>query len=234
LNAPFGILPDAAFHVTGQRFELPGQPPGSLIFHLAPEAVDRMEFRTIRGHQQTHPMVWEDERCGRMAAPLIHQHDLQRVVRAACTFLENDWTSGGVQRWELQQKARTRWGCDRPIHGEVLETLLHCSHRLNATPRHTSTLDRQQANATGLLAKDADRAPGRWRRHRPDLGQGGLPPSWKRPLTCHHVLGVCFSASSWGPAAPPAAGSGRTSAPVYRRAPRPTPAPAIPSWLGHW
>jgi hypothetical protein len=95
-----------------------------------------------------------------MATPLSHQHDIQRVVITVCKLVEKALNIGRIQLGELQEKTFTRYGLDSPIYVEVLDTVLHGSDRFDAPECHTSALDRQQTNATFILAKDSYRTLG--------------------------------------------------------------------------
>jgi hypothetical protein len=97
-----------------------------------------------------------------MAAPIIHEHDVQRVLLAMGKFVDKDLKIGCIQLWELQEKAFPGRGFDSPIHVEVLETVLHGSDRFNAAQRNASTLDRQQAKPPFIRAKDSPRTLKRW------------------------------------------------------------------------
>jgi hypothetical protein len=77
-------------------------------------------------------------------------------------FVDKDLKIGCIQLWELQAKAFTGRGFDSSIHVEVLATVLHRSDRFTTAQRHASTLDRQQAKPTFVLAKDSHRTLKRW------------------------------------------------------------------------
>lgn len=107
-------------------------------------------------------MIWEDERLGRLAAPILHEPDVQRVWSAMGKVVDTDVTIGCIQLGELQDKACTGRGVDSPLHVEVLETVLQRSDRLNAAHRQASPLARPPATPTFILAQDPPRPLKRW------------------------------------------------------------------------
>jgi isoleucyl-tRNA synthetase len=97
-----------------------------------------------------------------MAAPIIHQHDMQGVLIMVRKLVEEDLKINRIQLWKLQKKALTGRGFDCTIHIKVLETVLDCSDWFDTTQRHASALHWQQPNTTFILAKDSDWLLMRW------------------------------------------------------------------------
>jgi hypothetical protein len=97
-----------------------------------------------------------------MTTPMIHQDDIQRLLRAVRKLIQNNLEADSMQRRSCQKKAFADRGLDNSIHIEVLKATLHGSHRLHTGQREASPLHRQPPKATFILAKDAPRALSRW------------------------------------------------------------------------
>jgi hypothetical protein len=80
-----------------QFFNLCSEDPRQLIFHIAPQALDRIEFGTIGQQEQTHDIIWHQQRFRFMTAPVIHEHDIQRILIVVRKLIQKDLKIDGVQ-----------------------------------------------------------------------------------------------------------------------------------------
>jgi hypothetical protein len=190
--------------------------PCQLRLHLAPPPRDGSAFGPLRRSAQTHHMSRDDLRLGRMTAPMIHEHHVQRRLRGVRQLMPQALNVDGGPRRSLQHKALPRGWFDGAIHIDVLELVRHWSHRCDTAQGHASALHRPQANTTFILTKAPHRGGSGWVRQRLDRSAGGLPPGGKTLLKCGHCFSVFLEAISGVPSIRPARETGPTCAPFYR------------------
>jgi hypothetical protein len=152
-----GRLSDDALNPGRQRFALGCQHPGERLVHLSPPARKGLACGTRGRPEGTPDRVRHEEPFRLLTTPSIPQPPVDRLLSVRCQLVQNDLHVSGVARRPRPQTARPgRWG-HRASPLEVLTRRRQQSHGLDATDRKAAAWPRQPANATFILAKDADR-----------------------------------------------------------------------------
>ncbi len=117
--------------------------PGDLIFHVAPEPLDRIEFWAIGWQQHESDIVWDGQSFGGMRTAIVEDENVQAVRISLGEGVEEDLKVGTVAAREAEKKVVTRRWRDGTIHIEALKGVLHRANRLHASRRQAAAADRQ-------------------------------------------------------------------------------------------
>jgi len=132
-------------------------PPGHVVLQGAPDPLDRVQLRAIWGQEEQTHVLREGELGGRVRVTVVQQEDIEAVRESVREGVDEELEHRGVQIRQLEEEPVTR----RRLHGaidiEPLEDMLDRANRLHPTRGEASAADREEAEATFILAEHAYR-----------------------------------------------------------------------------
>jgi hypothetical protein len=93
-----------------------------------------------------------------MTAPIIHLENIQCPWIVLSKLIQKDLEVDGIHLGEFQEKTFSGGWFNGPIHIEILKALLHETQWFHSDQGELAPLNREEAKATFILAKDAHRA----------------------------------------------------------------------------
>ena len=107
--------------------------PRQRIFEVAPNALHRVQLRTIRRQEHQAHVGWEGQGLGGMRPTVVQEQQIQALREGLRKGLDEELEALGVQIRQLQEKALARGRLDRAIDIEPLEDMLDRADGLDTT-----------------------------------------------------------------------------------------------------
>ena len=230
----FGILSKEGVDLIGQRFE-PGWPhPRPWPFHLWPQALEGMARRTIRRPKEPPDMLRHAQGFRRLTAPVVHEDEMQRLLRRRRTCMPKAVNVGGMPLRHLEKDTFPWARLDGTRQRKGLNATRPRAPWLHPRAREPAPWPRPSPTAALLLAQEAYRTLSRGMRSRRDRCQLVLPQGRNMRLNAPGLFRGFFSARSGAPCVWRAGESARPGGPSARPPTRHLPAATMASSLGHW
>lgn len=132
--------------VEGWRIEL--REP---IFEIAPQALDGIQLRRIRGKKQQRDIRGQAERLGFVKSAIVEQEEMEAGEIDGGEVVEEELEALGVEGRQLQKEALPRERFDGPVQVQTLEVIGRRHEGLDAACRDAPTEDGQEAAPTFVL-----------------------------------------------------------------------------------
>jgi hypothetical protein len=132
--------------------------PRQRIFEVAPNPLARVQLGTVGGQEHATHVSREDEPLSGRRATIGEEPEMQAVRASRREGVDADVKAFRVQRGQFSEEPLTGRGRHGAIDRAPLADVLDRSHRLHAIRREAPPADRQQAEATFVLAEYPDGA----------------------------------------------------------------------------
>jgi hypothetical protein len=127
--------------------------PRQGVFEVPPDPFNGAQLRAVGGQEHQAHVLREGEPLSRMGPTIVQQQEIQAVGESLREAIDEELEHLGVQIGQLQEEAVPRRRLDGAVDIEPLEDRLHAPDRLHATRRKAPSPDREEAEATFVLAK---------------------------------------------------------------------------------
>ena len=93
------------------------------ILEIAPQPLDGIQLRRIRGKEQEGHIFGQAERLGFVKGAIIEQEEMETDGVGGSEVVEEEVKALGVEGGQFQKEALARQGFDRPVEVEALEAI---------------------------------------------------------------------------------------------------------------
>jgi hypothetical protein len=128
--------------------------PGERVFEVSPDPLNRVQLRTIGRQEHEAHVGREGEPLGGVGPAVVQEQEIQAVREDLGEGIQEELEALRVEIRQLQEEPIARGRLDRPIDIEPLEDMLDAPDGLHAARGEAPAADRQEAEATFVLAKD--------------------------------------------------------------------------------
>jgi hypothetical protein len=152
------IPPEEMGNVVLLHIQIGELEPRQRVFEVAPDPLNRVQLGAVGGQEHEAHVSREQEPLSGMRPTIVEEQEIQAVRESRREGGNEDLEAFRVQIRQFQEEPLTGRGRHGAIDIAPLEDVLDRSHRLHAIRREAPPADRQQAEATFVLAEYPDGA----------------------------------------------------------------------------